>query len=275
MENILSVLNLAIRPRWVSQDGVLYVVAPMTLIVPGVLNGSQGPLLYELIDLQNSVEAWNGVPILLGHPDGGMDAQVFDATGLGWVRNAKVTTKLIAEAWFDVERVKRVHNELLGQIKAGKSVEVSTGVAISAEYANGVDSRGRAYDRIARNYRPDHLAVLVGQKGACSIDDGCGVNNSERILNMCTCNNAAVDQSNLLGLPTYNFENPIVGAEAVSVADRGVAANAQSQDLLGLPSWEFQNPLEQPKPVVANRSQPQGGDFVDPPLGWEFPSPLR
>ena len=45
------------------------------------------------------------------------------------------------------------------------------------------DWNGKAYVGIARNYRPDHLAILPDMKGACSIADGAGLcRNHERGL---------------------------------------------------------------------------------------------
>jgi hypothetical protein len=265
MENLTAVLNLAARPRWVSRDGVLYLISPVTMISPGVMNGSQGSILYELVDLRHSYSAWNGIPILLGHPDrSGMDPQVFAQTGLGWVRNAAVTDKLIAEAWFDVERVKRIHNELINLIQAGKPVEVSTGLKVSVEYAHGTDDRGRIYDRVARNHQPDHLAVLVGQTGACSIHDGCGVNN-KRNDTVCTCNNSVVaDQSDLLGLPVLNFENPVAANE--------INHSNSSDDLLGLPTYNFENPLTVPKNIGrSSGSRPAiDPDRIEGPQPWLF-----
>ncbi len=267
------VANLAGRVRKVSRDGRQYIVAPITLIQPGVLNGSQGPILYELPDIRLSVDAWNGVPLLLGHPTFGRlgsDADVLESTGLGFIFNAKVTERLIAEGWFDVELVRKRNRELLQQIEAGKAVEVSTGLRVAVEHQSGVDERGRAYNRIARNYRPDHLAVLVGQTGACSIDDGCGINN-ERIEEMCTCNQGAVaNQSDLLGLPSYEFANPLGESQSVSVANSG------SEDgLLGLPTMNFENPLVKAKPAsVGNRLHVRDEDEVVGALPWHFANPL-
>lgn len=49
-------------------DGRKYLVAPITMIVPGVLNGSAGAFLYSLNELARTVDAWNGLPITWKHP---------------------------------------------------------------------------------------------------------------------------------------------------------------------------------------------------------------
>ena len=53
-------------------------------------------------------------------------------------------------------------------------MEVSTGLFTENVQANGVFG-GKAYHAIATNYRPDHLAILPDQIGACSIEDGAGL----------------------------------------------------------------------------------------------------
>lgn len=55
------------QKKWKGRD---YIVAPLTLIVPGTLNGSQGPLYYPPEELAESASAWNGMPMMIGHPFG-------------------------------------------------------------------------------------------------------------------------------------------------------------------------------------------------------------
>lgn len=260
MEKVIGVVNYSAksltRTNYLGRD---YLVAPVTLIRPGVLNGSQGPILYELDDMEESVDAWNGKPLLLGHPVGrsGMEPDIIESTGVGWVFNAAVRGKLVAEAWFDIEKTRRLNRELLTQIEARKPVEVSTGLVVSVEHGEGTDDRGRPYNRIARHYRPDHLAILVNQVGACSLNDGCGINNKESEKEMCTCNQslAVANQNDLLGLPQYDFSDQAIGysagvavANQITARDCGVAYNPHDpgqQDLLGLPPvMNFESPVK-------------------------------
>lgn len=65
---------------------------------------------------------------------------------------------------------------MLDALEAGRPMELSTGLFTQNEPAPaGATFNGRPYDYVARNYRPDHLAVLPDQIGACSLADGCGV----------------------------------------------------------------------------------------------------
>lgn len=154
-----------------------YLVAPMTLIVPGVLNGSQGPLYYPPEEVSKHPEIWNHKPITLNHPaNGANDPDVLNQSQLGFLLNARYESgKLIADGWFDVFRVAQVDKRILGSLTAGHPIELSTGLSVDMDPAQNGDFNGKAYSAIARNYRPDHLAILPDSVGACSIKDGCGV----------------------------------------------------------------------------------------------------
>src|SRR5690606_29849688 len=128
-----------------------YLVAPVTMIVPGDLPGSKGPLLYEESELLKSVPLWDNVPITLDHPqrEGSYvlanTEGVLETSGLGFVRSPKFDKSLKAEAWFDVLDVKRIKPDLLDSIRAGKKLELSTGLITQDFMKSGVDSIGREY----------------------------------------------------------------------------------------------------------------------------------
>jgi hypothetical protein len=82
--------------------------------------------------------------------------------------------KLKAEAWLDVIRLANVAPDALSYIRQKKPMDVSAGVFTDDEPTSG-DFNGEQYNAIARNHRPDHLALLPGERGACSWADGCGV----------------------------------------------------------------------------------------------------
>ena len=185
------VANLAGKTRREILNGAEYLVAPLTMIVPGVLNGSQGPLYYPLEELQKQPTDWNHIPIVLYHPmrDGkpvsAKSPSVLNASQLGILLNAEAADKLVAEGWFHVDNTRRIAPAVWKRLEQNQPVELSTGLLLDAEPAQG-EYNGTAYKAIARNYRPDHLAILPDVTGACSIKDGCGVlvnEESETILN--------------------------------------------------------------------------------------------
>lgn len=175
-------INFNGRLRRETLNGRSYMVAPLTLIVPGVLNGSKGPLYYPPSEISKDPMAWNNVPITLDHPKNqvgepvsGRDPHIIRNFGMGYVFNAHIRNgKLVAEGWFDVDKTARVSPEIFTRLKAGRPIELSTGLFTDNEPKRGVYN-GRDFHFIARNYRPDHLAVFSDKVGACSLEDGCGV----------------------------------------------------------------------------------------------------
>jgi len=177
-------VNLAGGLRREKLHGREYLVAPMTLIRPGVLNGSKGPLYYPPDEIARDPLIWNHTPLVVEHPKTAQgfatarDPGVLNTAGVGLVLGARVEPNgdLKADGWFDVAALRRVDNGLLGELEAGKSVELSTGLFTDNEAAEG-EVDGVTYTGIARRYRADHVALLRSGPGACSVADGCGVNN--------------------------------------------------------------------------------------------------
>lgn len=188
MNYLSSVKSLAVRKA--SLNGRACLVAPLTMIVQGVLNGSEGAMYYPGEELARDPEAWNGMPIVKGHPVLGgnpvsaRDPKVLEELQLGTVFRARAEVgnksklvKLKAQGWFDAEKTKRIAPEIYQALLEGRPVELSTGLFTSSEDApEGAEFRGKPYVKIARQHRPDHLAILIGEKGACSVQDGCGLN---------------------------------------------------------------------------------------------------
>lgn len=181
-----SLLTNALKTRMVTENGRRYIVAPLTMIVPGVLPGSKGPLYYPPEQVANNYKVWNHTPIVVYHPTDYMgnplsaryDSGVIEKSGIGTVRNSYIDNqgKLKAEGWFDEQRTAEVDSRILDSLRSNRPIELSTGLFTDNVPAQeGAVHNGRPYDYIATNYRPDHLAILPDQVGACSLNDGCGV----------------------------------------------------------------------------------------------------
>lgn len=160
-------------------EGRDYVVVPMVMITEGVLNGSNGPLLYTADELSKTPQSWNHKPVIVYHhsKDGtACNPEILSSHKIGVIMNTKWDAKkkrLVAEAWLEPDRVKEVDNRVWEAIQNKEMLELSTGLFTDNEMVEG-EFNGTPYIAIARNYRPDHLAVLPDQKGACSIEDGAG-----------------------------------------------------------------------------------------------------
>ena len=176
----LITVNFSGKVRKEILGGREHLVAQMTMIVPGVLNGSQGPLLYPPEEVAKNAQAWNGIPLTLGHPESksARDPSVINAVGLGTVYNAHIDgLNLVAEGWFDVERTQTIENSVFSALVAGDQIELSTGLYIDKEPVDNGEWNGTTYTHKVKNFKPDHLAILIDQRGACSLEEGCGVNN--------------------------------------------------------------------------------------------------
>lgn len=182
MELILA--NFAGSVRRETLNGKEYLVVPLTMIVRGVLNGSNGALYYPPEEWADA-STWNHMPIVLRHPykhgrpTSARQPSILNKSGIGFVFEAKPSSSgeaLVAEGWFDVEATKRIHPGVYSDLEAGRQIELSTGLRAEYEKApTGAAYNGAAYSYIVRNMQPDHLAVLPDQVGACSLTMGCGV----------------------------------------------------------------------------------------------------
>ena len=163
-------------------QGRSYIVAPVVMMVEGVHNGSHGPILHLAEELGAVPGAWNGIPIVIDHPvdeeGNNISANLPDVMEdevIGKVFNVHMDgTSLKGEVWLDEHLVIAKNPELLKYIEQHHPIDVSIGVFTDEEEKEG-EWNNEHYISIARNHRPDHLALLPDGVGACSWEDGCGI----------------------------------------------------------------------------------------------------
>jgi hypothetical protein len=167
-------------------QGRNHLVVPVTMMVEGVHHGSAGPVLHLATELGKFPESWNGIPIIIDHPR--VEGQnisanapdVIDERSVGRVYHTHMNgSKLRSEAWLDEDKLRQLSPTAHEHIQNGLPLEVSVGVFTEDEIVDG-DWNGETYEAIARNLRPDHLALLPGGIGACSWNDGCGVRTNSK-----------------------------------------------------------------------------------------------
>lgn len=158
-----------------------YLVVPVTMMTEGVRSGSHGPVLHLAEELGKIPASWDGIPVTIGHPyvDGqyvsANSPEVLEDWAVGQIFNTEMAgTALKAEAWLEKERLLSISPEVHQSIIDNKIMEVSIGVFSEEEETEGTFD-GINYHAIARNHRPNHLALLPDEVGACSIVDGCGI----------------------------------------------------------------------------------------------------
>ena len=185
--------------RTESYRGRPHMVVPVVMMREGVHHGSHGPLLHLAEDLGRYVQAWNGIPVTIYHPE--QDGSYVSANSpnilersVGRVFNTSMDgDKLKAEVWLDVQRLTAVSPTALSYIQRGRHLDVSVGVFTDEEQVSGTHNEEQ-YSAIARNHRPDHLALLPGEQGACSWTDGCGIRANSDNLNANIMNDELITQ---------------------------------------------------------------------------------
>ena len=157
-----------------------HIVVPVVMMVEGVHSGNHGAVYHSANELQKFVDSWNGIPVVIDHPkkDGvHVSANQPDILEESVGKVFKTTFdngKLKAEVWLDEEQLKEISPMAMAYIKEMKPLDVSVGVFTDQELFDGQWNEEK-YNTVARNYRPDHLALLPGGRGACSWNDGCGI----------------------------------------------------------------------------------------------------
>lgn len=177
-----------------SLDEIDYWVFPAVMMKEAVLNGSHGALFYPGEEIAKTQEAWDHKPLLVEHPfttnakgekvtSLSTNKNVLTRQKIGFIMNTSYDEsdrKLKTECWADKKKVAK-HPKVHAILSTGEGMlEVSTGVYTddipinNAEGSATAEYEGKRYEATAVNYRPDHLALLPDQKGACSIADGAG-----------------------------------------------------------------------------------------------------
>jgi len=162
-------------------DGKEYLVVPVVAVKHGVLNKEY----LSADEIEKSVQFWNDVPIPVYHPVrngakiSAKTLAVIEEDVIGRFYNAFYENEsLKGEMWIDIEKAKSLGGdalEVLTSLEAGEVVEVSTAYFTTVVMEAGKYGE-KSYNGSQHAIKPDHLALLPGMTGACSITDGCGAN---------------------------------------------------------------------------------------------------
>lgn len=161
-------------------EGRMHLVVPAAILPPGVIEGSAGAVYYPDEENAKSANSWNHKPIVVYHPDkdgvpvSACDPVILNTRKIGILLKTRNKKKLLTECWLDEEKTRSVDNRILNALNKGEKIEVSTGLEFD-EFGGEGEFDGKKYRTTARNYRPDHLAVLPDKTGAYSVADGGGM----------------------------------------------------------------------------------------------------
>ena len=157
-------------------EGRQYYVVPTVMMTEGVHNG----IFYSAEELAKFPDSWNGEPVVVFHPEedgvsvSANSPELIEKQTVGQIFNAVYDGGLGAEAWIDIEKCLKIAPEVLDLLKKDAHIDVSTGVYVEEKAGKGTWN-DEAFTSSACNFRPDHLALLPGGKGACSWEDGAGL----------------------------------------------------------------------------------------------------
>lgn len=221
-------------------NGKDYLLAPVVAVQEQVLNGEFAPA----DEISAYIDAWNGIPLMLGHPiiqgepASANDPDLIAKMGMGRFYNADFEEgKLHGEAWFDIAKVEAMGGsalETLKRIENGVPTDVSTAYYRDFEELPGTFG-DMSYEVVQRNLRPDHLAVLVGEEGACSWSDGCGI---PRANCASECPNRQTTEVNMevkdvLDDPTFTEKIKTMWDEWVTNFRKETGMDKKKDDLIG------------------------------------------
>lgn len=223
-ENQFLLSNLESLPgqaEKVQFHGKEHLKVPAVLLKETVLNYPGGrKFLVPNEEIEKSATAWNGEPIVApthptkgGAPISANNPEVLEQLEIGRIFNARAENgKLKADLFFDLEKVNNHPrgDEILENVKSEDPSELSTGyTAPGLERTTGTH-KGQEFNGIQRDLKPDHLAVLLDEKGNFSVEEGAGFprTNSRQVFqntacyvcspNECDCENMAsqIDYTN-------------------------------------------------------------------------------
>ena len=166
------------KMRVETANGRHYTVIPVIPVIQSVMNGS----LVLASEFGKHPMGWAGIPITINHPtdENGMYVSANDPAipSFGFMYRPQIQgERMAAEVWLDEVQAEMDADAagVLSLARAGKTFEVSLGWFADHEEADG-EYNGDQYWSITRNFVPDHLAILPNEAGACSREDGCGLN---------------------------------------------------------------------------------------------------
>lgn len=177
--NVRAAVNAA-SIRRERRDGRDVIVVPSATLPDGVvMNG----IRYPADEIEKSFATLDGTPAPLGHPTiNGSFVSSSDPRGMvrgfvgAWNENVRREGgRVLLDKVIDVGFAKQLEGgkAVLSAIDKGEPVHTSTGLLCNLEACNGDQADGAKH--IARNMVFDHDAILLGEDGAATPDQGVGM----------------------------------------------------------------------------------------------------
>jgi hypothetical protein len=175
--NIRTLANVA-AVRKEKRNGRDVVIVPSATLPDNVI---MNDIMYPADEIERSYVGLNRTPAPLGHPVvNGKFVSARDPEGinLGWIgawneNLRRENGRVFLDKVIDVEMANRSEGgkAVLAAIEKGGPIHTSTGLLANLEAANG----DVQYKHIARNIEFDHDAILLGEDGAATPEQGVGM----------------------------------------------------------------------------------------------------
>lgn len=272
-----AVNNKKIREEVV--NGRTFIVVPSKTLPDNiVMNGG----LYPAEEIAKSYKSLEGTPAPLGHPEyegeyiSANDARAYLFNIGGFNKNVERKNGVVhVEKWIDKEHAERMAPELIDAINHGEPIHTSTGLLCN----RGTAPKGANYDWVALNMQFDHDAILLGEAGAATPDQGVGmmVNGQQMLVVNSTLDNMESDKRELMSkalgenkwLVDYNDSEIIYQpsdssdymAVRYTLANDSVTIEGEAYPVKRLTAWEritnFLKPKLKPKVVNMEKEEMQ------------------
>lgn len=170
-------INSDIAFRYEVLEDRTYLVASVVPIIEGVLNQYYVPRE----EIAAFVKTWNDVPLMVDHPRDEYGDPVsakspeFIEQSIGRFFGAQMSgPRLIGETWVDMAKCEAIGGDALVCLQAiekNEVLECSTAFFSDPQMVPGIFNNVE-YQGTHKHLRPDHLALLPNDVGACSVADG-------------------------------------------------------------------------------------------------------
>jgi hypothetical protein len=179
--NVRAVVNAA-KIRKETRNGRDVIIVPSATMPDDiVMNGSQGKVFYPADEIAKSFKQLERTPAPLGHPViNGKFVSAKDPEAIvrhfvgAWNENVRQENgRVLVDKVIDVQVANSSEGgkAVLKAIDAGEPIHTSTGLLMQLEPV----ANNAKYAKIARNMVWDHDAILLGEEGAATPEQGVGM----------------------------------------------------------------------------------------------------
>jgi hypothetical protein len=174
----MRLVSNRVEPNQVEETAEAYIIKDVPFLKPMHLSGGYVPRA----NVKETAEAWHGVPATLNHTRNEqgkpIPAERKPNRHIGSVRSPSFEGEFVEAGQLRInkaalDQLGSEADQVQSALENGDPLEVSSQYMPQQLPAGEYDGEYRA--NVEKIVRPDSVAILPGQKGQCSIEDGCGI----------------------------------------------------------------------------------------------------